>query len=1012
MAASLVIFFYFFLRIPLWNGLARMLFSVWIMAQLALVAVAIIDPRLASTFARVSFVVIGAVGGAATLFLAIRGQDRALSLIPTWLLFLVWIFGAGLTLTGRLSGDMVVSGLVAGLVLIVLLIGFTVTQFAFRSLEPLFGAAPSELQARSIAVDAAGAAVWEWSGRRDEVKVSPAVETSLGLNTGELCTRVDEFVQHLHSADRERFRLMLLSIQERGDGKVRSDFRIRHADNSYRWFELDAAAIPSSDGRSMKCAGLLRDVTDTKRAQERLLHDAIHCSLTGLPNRELFLDRLNAAIMRARTEPNIRPTLFFIDLDKFRGVNNSFGLVVGDSLLLTVARRLQRHLGPQDSLARVGGDQFAILIPAEQSATDLAALAERVRRSLRSPIKIAGQEVVLTGSLGIAVYAGSEQSHADFLKEAEIAMYRSKRSGADRIEIFRPEMRGDTIDQSNVEGELRKAVEKNQLKFFYKPIVYLPTEELVGFEAVVRWEHPSQGLVNPAKLVSANSEGDLVVKLGSQVLLRAARDCAAWQQELPRADSPLFVSVNISSPQLFRQDLIQEMRHILGRNLVPKGSMRLEVAEHIVLENPERAAEILEWLRGAGAELALDEFGSGYSSFSYLHRFPFDTVKIGRAALRGGRSATDGGQAIVRSMVVLAHEMGKKVVADGIETVEEVGFLRSIGCEFAQGHYFGEPIADKDVALLLRLVRKSERKLQPRGFFRTTAKKRREDQGADAFAADAATETVAQLRSPQAQPVADAVSPSTTMVSNGKAAATPGATTKTMRSRSRQQPPANANGSRAAEQSPPPGPPYANYAGPGPAQIIAMQPTPLVPHGREQPPMMPPSLDALTAVPQPAMPRQGQPPPPPPPMMPPFAGPPPTLPMPSAHRLPNGHSMPPPMAPMPPAPAFHSPPLPGAMPMPTLSAPPQSSAPTPPIPAALELASATNGYNRPAYAANGNGGGLPPGPPPVPPPPVPDFSTLPPSIAQSLARLAGGSAARTQTAARPQAVKKASGDRD
>ena len=721
-AASLVIFLSVFLRIAFWHGLIRMLFTVWIIAQLTLVAVAVIDPRLASTFARTSFLVIGAVGGAFTLFLALRGQDRALSLIPTWILFLIWTFATAMTLTGRLSGDVVVSGLAAGLVLILVLIGFTVTQFAFRSLEPLYGTAPSELQLRALAVDGAGSAVWEWNARRDEIKVSPLIEASLGLGPGELSTKVDDFIKHLHPADRDRFRLILWSMQERTWAKIRTDFRMRHADNTYRWFELEASSVPNTDMRALRCVGLVRDVTDAKRAHERLLHDAVHDSLTGLPNRELMLDRLNIAVMRAKSKEGMRPSVFFIDIDKFKSVNVSFGLVVGDSLLLTVARRLQSHLGPQDTLARVGGDQFAIVLIAEHSAHDLAALAERVRRSLRAPIKIAGQEIVLTGSLGIAVFDGGEGSHLDLYKEAEIAMYRAKRGGSDRVEIFRPEMRADRDDRIAVESDLRKALAKNQIRVLYQPIIYLPTEELAGFEALVRWEHPKRGLMNPVDFVPIAEESDLIVRLGSHVLLRAAQEAARWHRELPRDENPLFVSVNVSSRQIFRQNLIQEIRHILGRNIVPKGTLRLEITESLVMENPEQATEILEWLRGAGAELAIDDFGTGYSSLAYLHRFPFDTIKIDRSLVQASGSTNGPGSAIVRSIVALAHELGKKVVAEGVETPEDVGFLRSIGCQYAQGFYYGEPMADRDVLQLLKMVRKAEHKLRPRGFFRAKAK--------------------------------------------------------------------------------------------------------------------------------------------------------------------------------------------------------------------------------------------------------------------------------------------------
>lgn len=719
-AASLLMFVIVFLRLTLLQGLARMLLSVWVIAQLSLVAIAAIDPRLAATFARLSFVSIGVLGALATLLLALRNQDRAVALMPTFILLAVWIAAAGLTFDGKLQGDVVIGALAAGLVLIMIVIGFTVTQFAFKSLEPSYGGASSELQSRALAIDSSGAAVWEWNIRRDEISLSPGVEAALQLMPGELSTRVDEFTKYIHQTDRERFRLMLMSAQERAGTRIKSQFRMRHADNTYRWFELEAASVPNSDGRTLRCIGLMRETTDMKRAQERLLNDAVNDSLTGLPNRALFLDRLGLAVLRAKAEPNIRPIVIFVDIDKFRSVNASFGLTRADSILLNIARRLQRHIGPGDTLARVSGDQFAILFPTGQDPKEVGSLAERVRRSLRSPIPIAGQEIVLTGSIGIALWDGEQASAEDLLKEAELAMYRAKSGGADRIELFHPEMRGERDDRVEVESELRKAIERNQIKVLYQPIIYLPTEELAGFEALVRWDHPRQGLLSPAAFIPVAEESDLIVKLGSYVLRRAANDASRWHKELPRPDRPLFVSVNVSSKQLFRPDLIQEIRHILGQNIVPRGTLRLEITESLVMENPEQAAEILEVLRGAGADLALDDFGTGYSSLAYLHRFCFDCIKIDKELV--GASGSTSGASVIRSMVALSHELGKRVVAEGVEHEDEVAFLRSIGCEYAQGFYYGEPMSERDVLQTLRMVGKSERKLQPRGFFRPRMK--------------------------------------------------------------------------------------------------------------------------------------------------------------------------------------------------------------------------------------------------------------------------------------------------
>jgi len=714
MAATLLIFLYTFLRLGAWPGFVRMLLGLWVTAQLVLVAVAFLDPRLAATFARLSCVAIAGVGAALTLFLAMRGQDRALSLVPTWMLLLVWLFGAGVTFTGRLSGDIVVFGLTAGLVLIVVLIGFTVTQYAFRSFEPLYGAQPGEQQLRSLAVDGAGAAVWEWLVRRDEIKVSPVVEAVLGLKAGELSAKVEEFTKHMHPADRERFKLLLASVKERAGGEVRIEFRMRHVDNSYRWFELEAASVPASDRRNLRCVGLVREVTDAKRAQERLLHDAVHDSLSGLPNRELFLDRLAIAAKRATLEPLVRPALLYIDIDKFKTVNSAFGLVVGDSLLLTIARRLARNLGPQDTLGRVGGDQFALLLLSQSDARELAMLAEQVRRSLRAPINIAGQEIVLTASIGIALYDGPDEDPAELLREAEIAMYRAKRAGPDRIEIFNAGMRTEKDGRLELESDLRRAVEKRQLRLVYQPIFYLPTEQLAGFEALLRWDHPTLGTLNPTDFVPVAEESDLIVKLGSYVLANAVREAVRWQKELPRPDNPVFVGVNVSSRQLFRPELIKEVRHILGRAVIPKGSLRLEITESLVMENPEKATAVMRQLADAGAGLALDDFGTGYSSLSYLNQFTFDTIKIDRSFLHAS-GENGSGSVILRSVVALAHELGKKVVIEGVETEDDVSLLRLIGCEYGQGYFYGEPMSEREALQLLRVVRRAEKRMSRKG---------------------------------------------------------------------------------------------------------------------------------------------------------------------------------------------------------------------------------------------------------------------------------------------------------
>jgi diguanylate cyclase (GGDEF)-like protein len=719
LAAGLVLFLYTFLRIGLWHGWIKTVFWAWIAAQFALIFVAIVDPAFAAGLARASLVAVAGVGTGLIAYFALRGQDRALSLIPSWMLLIVWLFGAAMIVLGKLSGDLVVSGLVAGLVLILVLLGFTVTQFAFRGGgAPLSFGPPGLVQMKSLAVDGSGAHVFQWHAGRDQIFVANGIEQELGLEPGALNVAVGDFMQYMHVADRERFRLMLWSLQEKQGGDLMIDFRLRRQDGTYLWYDLRAHAAPSENARLLRCTGLMRDVTNLKRSHERLIHDAVHDSLTGLPNRELFMDRLQGAIIRTREGQANRPTVLFIDIDRFKNVNKSFGLVIGDSMLLTLGRRLSRHLNPQDTLARLGGDQFAILLISETDPHHVAALAERVRRALRTPMKISSKEIILTASIGIVVHDSSQETAQDMLREGELAMLRAKRAGADRIEIFNPAMRGEDESKLPLEGDLRKALERQQIAVLYQPITRLASNQLAGFEALLRWDHPTRGRLGPEDFIPLAEESGLIVELGSYVLGQALEEASGWHKVLPRNRDPLFVSVNVSSRQLFRQDMVQEIRLMLAREAVPKGTLKLEITESLVMENPERAVEILTWLKTFGASLALDDFGTGYSSLSYLHRFPVDTIRVDRSLVRD--SGLNGSMPLIlRSVIALAHELGKEVVAEGVETQADASYLRSIGCEYGQGYYYGEPMSAKDVASLLaalashRKRRERERAREP-----------------------------------------------------------------------------------------------------------------------------------------------------------------------------------------------------------------------------------------------------------------------------------------------------------
>ncbi len=711
LAASIVLFLYIFLRISLWHGWIRTVFWGWIAAQFALVAIALVDPTLASGLARASALVIAGVGTCLVGYLALRGQDRALLLVPSWLLLLAWLFAAAMIVLGNLSGDFVVSGLSAGLVLILVLLGFTVTQFAFQTAGALPAGPIGHTHLKSLAVDGSGAAVWQWNASKDQISVSNQIEEALGVPPGTMETSVDRFLQRMHAADRERFRMMLWSLQEKKGGDLQTEFRLKRQDGSYLWYELRGHATPNENTRLLRCVGLMRDVTSLKRSHERLMQDAVHDSLTGLPNRQLFVDRLQGAMTRAREGAGNRPTVMFIDIDRFKNVNKSLGLSIGDSMLLTIARRLARHLNAQDTLARLGGDQYAILMISETDPRQIAMLAERVRRALRTPMKLSGKEIVLTASVGIVVDDGVQPTAADVLREAEIAMLRAKREGADRIEIFSASMRSEDESKLPLENDLRKAIERHQIEVLYQPITRLASNQLAGFEALFRWEHPTRGTLTADEFLPIAEETGLIGELGTYVLGKALTEAGRWHRLLPRDRDPLFVSVNVTSRQLFRHDLVQEIRLILAREVVPKGTLKLEISEAVVMENPERTVELLNWLKGFGAGLALDEFGTGSCSLSYLHRFPVELIKVDRSLVRD-KGVDGSGSLVLRSVIALAHELGRGVIAEGVETVEDATYLRSIGCEYGQGFYYGEPMPPREVEELLSALASHRRRVQ------------------------------------------------------------------------------------------------------------------------------------------------------------------------------------------------------------------------------------------------------------------------------------------------------------
>ena len=696
LAATLLVFLFAYLNLNRWNVRYAHIAIAWLTGLGALVALALFDPAIAAGIARLSLFLVAALGFALVVYLSTQGFDRAVLLIPTWLLLLIWAFTAGLTVVGAVTNDIVGPALLGGLVLIVMLIGFTVMQHAFAG--GITHGIVSDVERRALALTGAGDMIWDWDVTADKVFTSPETEALLGLKRGTLEGSAARWLDVLHPLDRDRFRASLDAILEQRRGRLTQDFRLRTPDGHYLWFALKARPVVGSDGEVVRLVGTLTDVTEFKTAEERLLHDAVHDNLTGLPNRQLFIDRLDAALAFSRSDTSIRPTVMVIDLDRFKQVNDSVGIAVGNSLLLTLARRLGRLLKPQDTLARLTGDQFALILLSERELGRIIAFAETMRRTLRAPIAFNDREIFLTASIGIALADGQPHRNEEVLKDAELAMYHAKRIGGDRIEVFKPAMRARKTDRLTLESELRRALEREEITILYQPIVRLEDRAVAGFEALARWDHPKMGRMSPSDFISIAEEIELIVDLGLFVLERTARQLSIWQRTV-RTREPVFASVNISSRQLLRHDLIHDLRSVLARAALARGTLKLELTESLVMENPELAAQMLTRIRELGAGLALDDFGTGHSSLAYLQRFPFDTIKIDQSFVRTNSKGTR--PVILRSIIALAHDLGMDVVAEGAETDSDAVELYQLGCEYAQGFAFGEPMTAEQARELL-----------------------------------------------------------------------------------------------------------------------------------------------------------------------------------------------------------------------------------------------------------------------------------------------------------------------
>jgi diguanylate cyclase (GGDEF)-like protein len=444
---------------------------------------------------------------------------------------------------------------------------------------------------------------------------------------------------------------------------------------------------------------LQREIAERKKAQEQLLHLALHDTLTGLPNRVLFVERLKQALDRFKQQPEYKFAVLFLDCDRFKVVNDSLGHVVGDQLLIAVARRLASCLRPSDTLARLGGDEYTILLENIKESSDATRIAEQLQQQLTIPFQLNEHEVFINASIGIVADPTDYDQPEHLLRDADTAMYRAKELGKARYQVFDERMHHRALASLQMETDLRRALERQEFVVNYQPIVSLTSGRIYGFEALVRWYHAERGFISPVEFIPIAEETGLIVSIGEWVLREACHQMRMWQHQLPR-HPPLTISVNLSAKQFWQPNLIEQIDTILQATELDSRSLKLEITESAIIDNDESVTAILQQLRDRQIQLSIDDFGTGYSSLSYLQRFPVDTLKIDRSFV-SKIGETGENLEIVRAIVTLAHNLAMNAIAEGVETTQQLSHLRAAGCEFGQGYFFSKPLTPEAAAAII-----------------------------------------------------------------------------------------------------------------------------------------------------------------------------------------------------------------------------------------------------------------------------------------------------------------------
>jgi diguanylate cyclase (GGDEF)-like protein/PAS domain S-box-containing protein len=547
---------------------------------------------------------------------------------------------------------------------------------------------------RSAFDNAAGLALVSPNGRW--LTVNRALCEMLGYSDAELLSSSISDVSHPDDVG-----TVLVNIDKLLTGTISSyqvELRYLHKLGHPVWVLLSISLVRSYETHPSHLVFQVQNITERKQAEERLVHDVFHDALTGLPNRTLFMDRLNQAVERSRRRKGRVFAVLFLDLDRFKSINDTLGHMVGDQLLIEVARRMKTALRSTDTISRLGGDEFTILLEDLNDQDESVRIVERLQKELSQGFHLGNHDVLITASIGLALSTDGYESADEILRDADRAMYRAKASGKSRYELFDKTAQPVPASSQSLETDLALAIERRELTLHYQPIVCLRTGRLLAFEALARWQHPQSGLISPINFIPMAEETGFIGTLGKWVIREACRQLRYWHDRYP-LHSGVSMCVNLSNKQFMQPDLIDQILGALQETRLAPGMLKLEITESGVMENIGAATVMLQQLRALGVEVAIDDFGTGYSSLSYLHRLPVNTLKIDRSFVTRMLENEDNAE-IIKTIVTLARSLDMSIVAEGVETVEQAAQLRLLKCDAGQGYLFSKP-TDADSAEVL-----------------------------------------------------------------------------------------------------------------------------------------------------------------------------------------------------------------------------------------------------------------------------------------------------------------------